>query len=97
LYIINSIPLWGILLIAGRDLFILTGSFILWRHRSKIYGSNFLGKITGLLYGGVICAYTLNLVYIGEILLYICIPAIIGTFAIYLDRYVKTMKGDRVA
>ncbi len=94
LFIIGSMPLWGLIMIIARDVLILTGSMILWKNKSKVFASNFFGKITGFLYGAVICAFTLGWQVLGTIILYLCIPAIIGSFIIYLNRYVRTMKGE---
>lgn len=93
LLIINSIPLWGVIIVVARDALILLGSYIMWRNKSLVFKSHTLGKITGFILGAVVLAYTLNLQRTGEILLYISIPAIIGTFTIYLGRYIKVMKG----
>ena len=96
LFLIGSIPLWGLIIIIARDVLILTGSVILWKNRNKIFASNSFGKITGMLYGALICAFTLGWHILGTVLLYLCIPAIIGTFVIYSNRYVRTMKGEYV-
>jgi len=93
LYVIGSIPLWGVIIIVSRDFLILLGSFFILRLKSAILTSNLLGKITGFIFGVIICAFTLNLKYIGMVFLYISIPAIIGTFVIYTSRYLKVMKG----
>ncbi len=93
LLIINAIPLWGVIIIVMRDFLILLGSFILFKHKAKIFKSNILGKFTGFILGAVILAFTINLQQIGHILLYLSIPAIVGTFIVYLNRYVKAMKG----
>jgi CDP-diacylglycerol--glycerol-3-phosphate 3-phosphatidyltransferase len=93
LYVIGSIPLWGVIVIVSRDFFILLGSFFILRLKSTILTSNLLGKITGFIFGVIICAFTLNLRYIGMVFLFISIPAIIGTFTIYTVRYIKVMKG----
>jgi CDP-diacylglycerol--glycerol-3-phosphate 3-phosphatidyltransferase len=93
LLIINAIPLWGVIIVVARDTLILLGSYIMWKHKSVVFKSNILGKITGFILGAVVLAYTVNLQRTGEILLYISIPAIIGTFTIYLGRYIKVMKG----
>jgi CDP-diacylglycerol--glycerol-3-phosphate 3-phosphatidyltransferase len=95
LYLINAIPLWGVIIIAARDLLILTGSYTLYRHKSVVFKSNLLGKITGVIFAALILAYTINLTRLGEMLLYISIPAILGSFAIYLGRYIRAMKGER--
>jgi cardiolipin synthase len=97
LYIINSIPLWGVIIIITRDVLILIGSFVLWKVKSAVFKSNVFGKITGVLFGAIICAYTLDLKYLGIALLYLSIPAILVTFSIYLARYIKAMKGVNVA
>ena len=95
LYIVNAIPLWGVIVIVARDVFILTGSYVLYRHKSVVFKSNLLGKITGVIFAALILAYTINLNRLGEALLYVSIPAILGSFAIYLSRYLKAMKGER--
>jgi CDP-diacylglycerol--glycerol-3-phosphate 3-phosphatidyltransferase len=94
LFVIGSLPFWGLIIIIARDVFILTGSVILWKYRSKIFASNSFGKLTGMLYGALICAFTLGWHITGTVILYLCIPAILGSFVIYLNRYVKTMKGE---
>lgn len=93
LYIIGSIPLWGVIIIVSRDFLILLGSFFILRFKSAVLTSNLLGKITGFIFGVIICAFTLNLRLIGIVFLYISIPAIVGTFFIYTSRYIKVMKG----
>ena len=96
LFLIGSMPLWGLIMIIARDVLILTGSMILLKNRNKVFASNSFGKITGFLYGAVICAFTLRWHVLGTIILFLCIPAIIGSFIIYLNRYVRTMKGEYV-
>jgi cardiolipin synthase len=93
LFIINSIPLWGVIMLVLRDILILVGSFVLLKQRAVVFKSNVLGKITGFIFGAIICAFTLNLIQLGEILLYVSVPAVIATFVIYLSRYIKAMKG----
>lgn len=93
LLMINSIPLWGVIILVSRDILILLGSYVMWRQKSIIFKSNILGKITGIILGAVLLAFTLNLQRTGEILLYLSIPAIIGTLAVYWGRYIKVMKG----
>jgi len=93
LYAIGSLPLWGLIIIISRDILIIIGSFVLIKSRSVLYKSNSAGKITGFLFGMIICAFTINLVRIGTVLLYICIPALIVSFTIYLLRYIHAMKG----
>lgn len=94
LFLINAIPLWSVIIIALRDVLILIGGFVLWRQRAKVFKSNILGKITGFILGAVILAFTINLKTLGAILLYTSVPAIIGSFIIYLNRYIKGMKGE---
>ncbi len=94
LLIINSIPVWGVIMIVLRDVLILAGSFVLFKYRSVIFKSNLLGKITGFLLGIIVLVFTLNMKQLGNILLYLSIPAIIGTIVIYLGRYIRAMKGE---
>ncbi|HEC79316.1 MAG TPA: CDP-alcohol phosphatidyltransferase family protein [candidate division WOR-3 bacterium] len=93
LFLIKAIPLWGIIIIVLRDVLILIGSFVLLKHKSKVFKSHVVGKITGVILGAIICSFTLNWNKLGEILLYISIPAIVVSFGIYLKRYISTMKG----
>jgi len=94
LYATGSIPLWGVVIIVLRDVLILFGSFLLIRFKGKLFKSNVMGKITGLIFGLIICAFTIRLTRIGTILLYLCIPALIASFTIYLMRYINAMKGE---
>jgi len=93
LFLIKAIPLWGIIIIVLRDMLILIGSFVLLKHKSKVFKSHVVGKITGVILGAIICSFTLNWNKLGEILLYVSIPAIVVSFGIYLKRYISTMKG----
>lgn len=94
LFLVGSMPLWGLIIIIVRDVLIIAGSMIIWKNKNKVFASNAFGKITGVLYGALICAFTLGWHAVGTIILYLCIPAILGSFIIYLNRYVKTMKGE---
>jgi cardiolipin synthase len=93
LFLIGSIPLWGLIIIILRDVLILIGSLVLITKKAMIFKSNFVGKITGFIFGAVILAYTINLKQLGDILMYIAIPVILISFIIYLNRYIKAMKG----
>ncbi len=93
LFLIGAFPIWGLIIIISRDILILIGSFIIWRTRQKVYKSNMPGRITGVIFGLMILAFTLNLFTIGNVLLYVSIPAVLGTFIVYFMRYVRTMKG----
>lgn len=95
LYGIGSLPLWGLIVIVSRDVLILVGCLVLIKTRSVLYKSNITGKITGFIFGMIICAFTINLTRIGTILLYVCIPALIVSFTIYLLRYIRAMKGEK--
>ena len=94
LLVLGMIPLWGVIIIILRDVLILIGSFFLITHKSTVFKSNIMGKITGGMLGAVVLAFTINLNLAGEILLYLSIPAIVASFGIYLSRYIKTMKGE---
>ena len=94
LLILNMIPWWGVIIIILRDILILVGSLFLITHKSRVFKSNIMGKITGGMLGAVVLAFTINLKTAGEILLYLSIPAIVASFGIYLSRYIKAMKGE---
>ncbi|MBN2619938.1 CDP-alcohol phosphatidyltransferase family protein [candidate division WOR-3 bacterium] len=94
LYAIGSLPLWGFIVIVSRDVLILVGCLVLIKTKAVLYKSNTAGKITGFIFGMIICAFTINLTRIGTILLYVCIPALIVSFTIYLLRYIHAMKGE---
>ncbi len=92
LIIVKIMPIWAIIIIV-RDFLILLGSFFMLKSKAAVLSSNLWGKITGFIFGVIICAYTLNLRTLGIIFLYISIPAIVATFTIYTARYVRAMKG----
>ncbi|MGB3339917.1 MAG: CDP-alcohol phosphatidyltransferase family protein [bacterium] len=94
LLLLGAIPVWGVIIIVLRDILILVGSFFLMTHKSKVFKSNIMGKLTGGILGAVVLAFTINLQLVGEILLYLSIPAIVASFGIYLSRYIKVMKGE---
>ena len=92
LIIIKVMPIWSIIIIL-RDFLILLGSFFMLKSKAVVLSSNLWGKITGFIFGVIICAFTIKLRTIGMIFLYISIPAIVATFAIYTACYVRIMKG----
>lgn len=92
LLLINSIPLWVLIIIALRDILILVGSYILFKQRRTIYKSNILGKVTGFLFGLMILAFTLNYQRIGMLALYISIPFMLGAFITYCQRFILTLR-----
>ncbi len=93
LLLINSIPIWIVILILVRDVLIIVGSYVVLKQKSVVLTSNLFGKITGIIFGAIILAYTLNLRQVGLIFLYLSIPAIIGSFILYTHRYFKVLKG----
>jgi len=95
LLIVDSIPLWAVILIVGRDLLILSGSYVILRQRSVVLTSNILGKITGFIFGLMILAYAINMRRVATIFLYLSIPVMIGAFISYVQNYIKLMKGAK--
>ncbi|MEO0123776.1 MAG: CDP-alcohol phosphatidyltransferase family protein [candidate division WOR-3 bacterium] len=92
LLLINSVPLWAVIIIAVRDILILAGSYVLFRQKRTIYKSNFFGKITGFLFGLMILAFTLNYQKLGMIALYISIPFMVGAFITYYQRFILAIR-----
>ncbi|MGB9720717.1 MAG: CDP-alcohol phosphatidyltransferase family protein [bacterium] len=92
LLLINSIPIWAVLIIVLRDILILVGSYILFKKKSMLYKSNVLGKVTGFLFGAMILAFVLNLQKIGMITLYISIPFMVGAFITYCQRFIYALR-----
>jgi len=92
LLLLNSIPLWVVLVIIARDVLILIGSFVILKRRQLVFKSNIFGKIAGFLFGALILAFTINLTKTGMILLYIAVPMMILAFITYLYRYFKAIK-----
>jgi CDP-diacylglycerol--glycerol-3-phosphate 3-phosphatidyltransferase len=93
LFLIDSIPLWPIIIIIVRDFFILLGSYFIIKNKSVVLTSNLWGKVTGFIFGAIILSFTLNWKEVGMIFIYISIPAVIVTFIIYTQRYIRLMKG----
>ncbi len=92
LLLINSVPLWAVIIIALRDILILAGSYILFKQKRTVYKSNFFGKITGFLFGLMILAFTLNHQKLGMFTLYTSIPFMIGAFITYCQRFILTIR-----
>jgi len=93
LLVIDSIPIWIVIIIIVRDFLILLGSYVVLKYKSVVLTSSLVGKITGIILGVVILAYTIKLKQIGLVFLYLSVPAIIGSFIFYTLRYIKVMKG----
>lgn len=92
LLMINSIPLWAVLIIALRDILIILGSYVLFKKKRLVYKANFFGKLTGFLFGAMVLTFTLNLQGLGMILLYISIPVMTIAFISYLHRYITHLQ-----
>lgn len=92
LLIINSIPLWAVLIVALRDILILLGSYVLFKKKRLVYKSNFFGKLTGFLFGTMILTFTLDLQRLGMMFLYISIPVMTIAFMSYLHRYITNIQ-----
>ncbi len=92
LLLINSIPLWAVIVIALRDILILAGSFIVFRKRRIVYKSNILGRATGFLFGAMILAFTLNYQKLGLVVLYISVPFMLGAFIAYFQRFIIALR-----
>jgi cardiolipin synthase len=91
---VHAIPLWVVLVIIARDLFILGGSFVIWRQRKFVFKANNLGRVAGLLFGALVCAFTINWTVVGIVILAVAVPVMMIAFCIYLQRYISTARGD---
>jgi CDP-diacylglycerol--glycerol-3-phosphate 3-phosphatidyltransferase len=90
---INAIPLWVVLLVVLRDFLILLGSYFLMKMKSVIEPSNTIGKITGLIFGAMILAFTAGWKTVGIVLVYLSIPFMLVAFVIYTLNYLRIMRG----
>lgn len=84
---VHAIPLWVVLIIIARDLFILGGSFVIWRQRKFVFKANNLGRLAGLLFGALVCAFTINWTLVGTALVLVSVPVMMIAFIMYLRRY----------
>jgi len=87
---VHAIPLWVVLIIIARDLFILGGSFVIWRRRKFVFKANNLGRLAGLLFGALVCAFVINWTVVGIVILAVAVPVMMIAFIIYLQRYIST-------
>jgi len=90
---VGAIPLWIVIIVVLRDFLILLGSFFLLKLKSVIEPSNILGKITGLIFGSMILAFTAGWKNVGSILVYLSIPFMFTAFVVYMLNYLKIMRG----
>lgn len=90
---VGAIPLWIVIIVVLRDFLILLGSFFLLKIKSVIEPSNALGKITGLIFGAMILAFTAGWKTVGSILVYLSIPFMLIAFVVYTSNYLKIMRG----
>jgi cardiolipin synthase len=90
---VGAIPLWIVVVIVLRDFLILLGSYFLLKIKSVIEPSNTLGKITGLIFGSMILAFTAGWKTVGSYLVYFSIPFMFVTFVVYTVNYLKIMRG----
>lgn len=90
---IGAIPVWVVILVVLRDFLILLGSYFLLKMKSVIEPSNTVGKITGLIFGAMILAFTAGWNTVGSILVYLSVPFMLIAFIIYARNYLKIMRG----
>lgn len=90
---IEAIPLWVVILVVLRDFLILLGSYFLLKMKSVIEPSNTMGKVTGLIFGAMLLAFTAGWKTLGIVLVYLSIPFMLIAFIIYTRNYLKIMRG----
>ena len=77
----DTVPVWLVVLVAGRDLVIVIAASIIVKKYRFITSSNFIGKLTVNIIGILIIAYIFKLEYLYNIL----IP--LSAFFIFLSAY----------
>ncbi len=79
----GRIPLFLALIVLGRDVVILTGSFLLLTARTILLPANVPGKITGIMFFAMICAGLLDIRWLLHYLVPIVTVLVFITLTIY--------------
>lgn len=88
----NELPLWYVVIVIGRDIFILGGGMYVMASKSFIVQSNNLGKWTVTSFVAVILAFTLHLHLLTRICMWISLILIPVSAVVYVVRYIRNYK-----
>lgn len=91
----DRIPLFLALIVLGRDVAILAGSFLLLTARTIVLPSNIPGKITGLMFFAMICAGLLNIRWLLHYLVPVVTVLVFITLTIYSYNFFMNINPRR--
>lgn len=93
LVLYTAFPLWAMLVIWGKDLFIATGGFFISRRAKLPITPNFWGKATALLELLVFGAYACGVVFLQRDLLFVMTGFAVVSFIIYIRIFARVISG----
>jgi len=88
----RGLPYWYLAIVIGRDLLILVGSLLVISRKHTVYESNFIGKVTLVLYLFVILTFLLYLSPFNQIFMWASVALIPVSFYKYVNVYVTRVR-----
>lgn len=89
LYQSYDLPLWVLVGIIARDIFILFGAFVLMGRIKKVTASEIPGKIAVTIISSLILVYILELNFLKEFFIILTLIAIVLSFFFYIYKFIQ--------
>lgn len=83
----KGLPYWYVIIVIGRDLFLLLGGTFVISKKRFVVESNKIGKWTATLFALVIVLYTINIPYLKQALMYVSLIGVPITLIGYTRKY----------
>ncbi|MEO0144418.1 MAG: CDP-alcohol phosphatidyltransferase family protein [candidate division WOR-3 bacterium] len=90
LVIYKDLPSWALIFYLIREFLLLIGAIFLWFYKSRIHGSNIIGKISGIIFYVMVISYLFDVEFKFKLLI-ISIIASSLAFIVYAIRAYKTI------
>jgi cardiolipin synthase len=94
LSIINRFPIWAMMVLAVREILIISGGLYLVATGRRVIPASILGKITGWIFGVMVIVYIVNFHLLFTITLYAALTIMIFSFISYAQRFLVIIGGD---
>ncbi len=96
LYQSYGLPLWILLVIIGRDVLILIGSFFLFKRMRQVTASNTPGKIAVTVIAFLLLSYLFEFTALQIPLQVLAVTAIVLSFFYYFNKFIRMLQQNRV-
>ena len=87
----KGLPVWFVLVVIGRDLFILVGSLLVIKRMKTVAESNIWGKVTATSFAVVIILYTLQIPVLKNIAMWVSLILVPMSLVVYVSTHWSTV------